>query len=894
MLKLPAFMHKQFPTGETVTVFQDDAQFWRFYLIPGFPTVRTDPNNNPVFQLIKYNFSDEAREDDPSLPRGGGYMVFDSELKVKADHQETIMEDLNRYVTEEWERLKRLPNDAVRELTLGATFNDTIGGHWAGTGHEGTPRAPSGTGSEMTLRMPGSGFVPPPANAQAPKAVIGEPLWKSGKVTMNAPSSAGLVSNKIGERPASLIGNNVAAFSLDLTPDGATFMQQTLAGQDGRGATDLTPIQVVYELTMLAKLPPATMYVKFNTASLYHSVQELFHEHTNCSDDYFTSENMMSTAISAGLVTVKIDTGGVTDEDIVQMLMQQATSTVQELLTQRFANKERAPMEEWGDDDTAESSSEIYRLKRVTEVDMTNFEQTTELSTTTEYKIAPQGTLQAFFKKVQDMSPFIRVVDTNADPFFKTLGLEARAFAKWDEDDVAFVELEMKYEQGGQVKVQTFTFTKEKSEPQKWDPALIDGKREYQYRWRVGFEGREPGDWSKWEKTTTRNLNVAVETPGKLQVEVTGVGLDFENVLDAVLVHLRYADPARQVPMGGQSVLITKDRPSGTWSRQLFAPWDKPLEYRVEYLLKSGITLTKEWTKTDGPTQNVLVTRPNVDVLDLTLIPSGRWADVIQAVLSLRYVDGDYNRDVQFNFKTADEFKKWAVLLKNAAKRKFEYRILATFKNGDTQETEWLSREGDQALPVTVEGPPRLDVKVTGAVLDYASTPLAKIDLEYKDPQGIQDVQSISLQKPDDVALWSVPIRKDGPRNYRYKATYFPIEGNPVERDWEVTETELIVVPRYSIPKVGADFMPTLQDFTTTPAVEVNLTYSDPQRNVHEVNTLLFTKNEPQKWFIPVEDSAPRAYEMAITWHCADGTEKNSTPVKIEKPAVLLPRAPRA
>ena len=91
-----------------------------------------------------------------------------------------------------------------------------------------------------------------------------------------------------------MIGNNVAAFSLDLTPDGATFMEQTLVGRDGRGATDLTPIQVVYELTMLAKLPPATMYIKFNTASLYHAVQELFHEHTNCSDDYFTSENMMT------------------------------------------------------------------------------------------------------------------------------------------------------------------------------------------------------------------------------------------------------------------------------------------------------------------------------------------------------------------------------------------------------------------------------------------------------------------------------------------------------------------------------------------------------------------------------------------------------------------------
>jgi hypothetical protein len=183
---------------------------------------------------------------------------------------------------------------------------------------------------------------------------------------------------------------------------------------------------------------------------------------------------------------------------------------------------------------------------------------------------------------------------------------------------------------------------------------------------------------------------------------------------------------------------------------------------------------------------------------------------------------------------------------------------------------------------------------VTGAVLDYASTPLAKIDLEYRDPQGsIQDVQSLSLQKPEDVFAWSVPIRKDGPRAYRYRTTYFPVEGNPVARDWETTESELIVVPRYSIPKVGAEVNPVLQNFTATPAVEVNLAYDDPQRNVHERMTLVFTSGERQKWFVPVADDAPRAYTMSVTWYYADGSQHASDPVTLEKPAVLLPPPPR-
>lgn len=893
MLKLPAFKHYQF-AGETVTVFQDDAQFWKFYPVPGFPTVRMDKNENPVFMLIKYNLSDESREENKDLPRGGGYMVFDSELKVSEEALKKVTEDLQKYSDEEWQRIQNLPDDSVKFLTMGATFNDTIGEHWKQPGMAGGAKATPTTGTTSTLQIPGPGDntdLKALAGANKPTVVIGEPLYTSGKVTMNAPSTAALVTGKIGERTASLIGNNVAAFSLDLTTDGATFMEKTLVDADGTGGSDLVPIQVAYELTMLATLPPATMFVQFNTSSVYHACQELFHEQHNCTDDSFTSENMMTSAMESGLVDIKIDMGGITDPDIQKMLTQQAMSMTQELLTNKFADKEREPLEEWANSDVVDTSDEVYRLKRQTEVDMTNFAQRQEIRTTIEYKIAPQGTLQTFFKGKTEMSRFVRTVDLN-DPFFKTLALKARAFAKWQEDSVAFVEMEVKYGRGSDMKTQTFTFTPQSTEPLEWDPSLIDGKREYEYRYRIAFVGKEPGEFTKWEKTTTRNLNVSVETPGKLDVEVTGVGLNFTDVLDAALVHLRYQDPAHDVPLIGQSILLSNDRPSGKWTRQIFAPLEKPLEYKVEYLLKSGNTLTVDWTKTNGPVNNVLIKRPDVDVLDLSLIPAGNWTDVIQSVLSLRYADKTYNRDAQFNFKASDEFKKWAVLLMNPAQRKFQYKILSTFKNGDVQETPWLDREGDQALPVTVIGPPRLTTKVSGAVLDYASTPMVKVDLDYADPEGQGDVESFSLQTATDVKTWSIPVRDTAPKKYRYKVTYFPKDGNPVERDWLPTDTELIVVPRYSIPKVGAEFSPVMQKFDLTPAIEVNLSYDNAQANIHERMTLVFLSKDKQSWFVPVPDSAPRAYDMTVTWYFNDGTQRSSKPVSLEKPAVVLPPPP--
>ncbi|MGD9671775.1 MAG: hypothetical protein AB7U75_22465 [Hyphomicrobiaceae bacterium] len=109
MIRLPAFQHFQFDDGETATVFQDDRRFWVFYAIPGFPRVRIDQNENPVFMMVKYNLSDESREADPTLPRGGGYLVFDSELKLSNDNQETVVNALQDYVDDRWNKLKNRP-----------------------------------------------------------------------------------------------------------------------------------------------------------------------------------------------------------------------------------------------------------------------------------------------------------------------------------------------------------------------------------------------------------------------------------------------------------------------------------------------------------------------------------------------------------------------------------------------------------------------------------------------------------------------------------------------------------------------------------------------------------------------------------------------------------------
>src|SRR5580765_6736323 len=105
MLKVPAFRSFKNPD---VVAYQDDTMFWKFYLIPGNVSIRRDANGNPVFLLIKYAFGDQDREENKSLPRGGGYMVFDTELSIPNAVMDNITKELQKDVNDIWNQLKAI------------------------------------------------------------------------------------------------------------------------------------------------------------------------------------------------------------------------------------------------------------------------------------------------------------------------------------------------------------------------------------------------------------------------------------------------------------------------------------------------------------------------------------------------------------------------------------------------------------------------------------------------------------------------------------------------------------------------------------------------------------------------------------------------------------------
>ena len=130
-------------------------------------------------------------------------------------------------------------DNAAREEA--ATGNATLGGRRVRTAEEPTH-------STRIFRV----FAGP----TAPKSRSPTRCLSGGTVSMHTTQSALLVSGRFSEAPASLVSGSTAVFNLDLTENGAAFMHELFVGSGGSGRVDLTPVQVIYNLKMWARLPP--------------------------------------------------------------------------------------------------------------------------------------------------------------------------------------------------------------------------------------------------------------------------------------------------------------------------------------------------------------------------------------------------------------------------------------------------------------------------------------------------------------------------------------------------------------------------------------------------------------------------------------------------------------
>ena len=845
-----------------VTVYADDTLFYRFYPVADAPRLRLDDAGDPVFLLLSYALSDEDRAAKPDLPAGGGYLSFDTTFELAEAELAAVRDTLKPRVAAEWNRLRN-----------------------------GTPQEQARPGVAGT--------------SEPPAIELATPTWTEGVVSMDAPQSAALVEARVAEPEPSLLAGNIASFSMDLTPAGAAFMEQTLLADDT--AADETPIQIAYDLRFWARLPPARIHLEVNAERMYKYIEEQFRGRSvaACTGyDYSNTDVDTESLTLSGAVTVQIDTGsGSLPEEVIAELRAYAFDLVKQLVQHSFFSLE-------GGDDagaTPQRSADgrpvipplgrrlVGRRKLVRkQMDQQTMSITLDLeqSSVVPWTIHPRGTMQTLLPgNLAARKRHVRKLRLD-DPFFATIETVIQVFGELDLLD--HVEVELAYEaidERGNPHATGTVLSFRDTVPQTWRTAVVGGIRDFRWRQRSILAGGHPGAFSEWTVTHSPRVPVSIEAPGMLDIEVVSGAIDYRTLVRSVQVTLAYEDAASDVPREEMVAILDITKPSMIYRRRIDATQTHPVMAKVRFDLHSGDVIeNNEWAPVPG--RQLVVNQPSEAVLDVSLLPSGNgWADVVAVMVDLEYEDRANAVSIRdtITLKTLGAFATWSVYLRDRARRGYRYRWTASFANGDLLEQDWQDNSGDPVLPIHIQRS-GIMVTVVADALEFAECPLTEVTIIHDVPGGASETLVFRDKAPQ---TWHVEAANGTPVAFRYRVTHFPIGRDPVQLAERHETDPVIVLPAYRAVSAGqlqVQILAPLVDFNATPIVAVDLRYQDPDNDVDLSHSLTMTILQPTaSWVVPTRDARVTGFRSRITYFLTDGIEKQGEWAANTIPRIVVP-----
>ncbi|MBC8160849.1 MAG: hypothetical protein H7Z42_06470 [Roseiflexaceae bacterium] len=810
-----------------VTIFPDDTLWYLFYAIGAYPSVRRDADGDPVFLLVKYALSKDDREANPQLPPGGGYVNFDIQFEVPAAQLELVRAELQLDVDAEWARLR--------------------------------------SGSAEQQAKPGV------AGTTAPPAVqIGTPTWVDGKVLMHAPQSAVLVSEQVGEGTPSLLAGNIAVFSMDLTPAGAEFMQHVMVGDGGQGETDLTTIQVAYDLQFWARLPPVSMHVEVDSKKVHEQLQQHMQGRgvDHCTSyDFQDTEKYRNTASFDGTVKVSFDTGTLDNPEQQEALRDFALDLVQDMIEQNFFEQSQdAPSQaQPGSRPAPNDGNPKKYLREVYEESTMHISFDLEQSTVVKWRIAPQATLQTFFQGMpaEELKRYVRIVPMD-DDFFKNLELEVQPFADFSDPAIQAIEVEVEYaarDENGDDHADGNTFIFTSTQPQQWSTPLYGGKREYRYRSRVLFRNRAPGAFGAWQTESKNKLALSFMQPGRVALDIISGAIDWVGVFDRADVTLSYADKDRNIAPASHTVMLNPSHTQDRYERLIHDVWAQPVRYQVSFGLKDGRPpIELPWASTTSANQTQLVIEPPLEsMLKVHLMTVGDgWDEVSQVVIDLHYRDeSGYEVADSLVLKNTGDLRVWKVPLRDKDALRFSYRVNISYKTRFEQ-IDWRPVTADSysfTLPIEVESSfAGTKVRLIGDNLNFAVAPLTTVTCEAT--AGAAENETFIFREKG-TQIWLIEVPAGQPIDYSYTVTHHPAGSGPVTLPTQEHQhgTAVVLAP-FQPPKAGKhqiNVMP-FADFAKTPLVVIELEYTDASTNVVQHGALTFDTKLKQTWSVDVSD----------------------------------------
>ena len=728
-----------------ITVFPDDEDCNLFYCLKTTPEIRM-VDGQPVFSGLFW--TDQADGSSNSVAGlAGGWINFDSNLGVSPTEEKEIGAKIKSLGVQEKRRNELVKKERERlRLIAKATGSDKI----------------------------------PEPNIPAPKEVrFGSINFTEGNVTLLEEKGGGDIVNwSSAGGPASLFGNNNAAFALRLNPMGAAIWYKAL--KEG-----IKAISIRYELKFQLRLPSLEIRA-WAGSSQKNRIDRVFEKFwqkggacTSGHDKHLPTE-ITQLLLEEGLVNIEIKKGSteISDEHVSllrEMVNKLIESKVAEIIKTRVLGL--TPEERQNSmikvlDEEVNSFVEL----RYTQEDVV------------EWSVAPQGTIMNFLDKVPDekRKHVTKLVDLSQHEV-ETIELDVNVDAPWDEEPyVNMVKVDMTYPSAKQ----SHSIMCKKGSPiEKWRfrrPKNDDGKVNYSSS--IYFKGiSDPLILA--EKTTNGHVNVNVGKVGLIDVNFKPhpllTNLSGKNKVGAIQVDLSYKNEGEDGYFSDRLIFVPEDADGKTFRKITGKIIDAPLIYKIIYFLKGGNNIEmneKKFYVTENHTENIITPFPYENTLalnvELPLIPD---ESVTKIIAEFKYEDAKNNFESsdQVTLSKEDDWdpvRATLVLLdKNISQFKYRYRIVS---KDDIAQSAWMTGGGDAEIIILPVTKVSVNTSQLGLGVDYIGGILT---LNYNDGDTKDNKEVNLTANTPELISWYIPKTGETDVEYTYSLMLYDSKGNTVE-----------------------------------------------------------------------------------------------------------------
>ena len=610
-----------------------------------------------------------------------------------------------------------------------------------------------------------------------PAVQIREISWTKGSTNVQLLDSGNAKSTLVDrlQNPGapSLYGDLITPITVEFSPEGATLAEQAL---QGKGPL----LQVVYDLTTPAKLPPMKVTVWFH-ASKFMS----FHQKVDINDGWYSNhsyrEQIRQQFVSSECGNVDIDPGAVTDQKIVNTIRDWGFQQLEDGIKRMVLG------------DIPDVSSDARKvpdgIKHLTR-DMfvgkvADFSRVMTEGMVMELNLGPRGSLPGITTlngkdgKPLQWKDFSRTVDLN-DPFFQQINVNVRANADFGNLPIFSIDGRISYDEGGTHTSKPFSLASP-NDVVKFATFIENHKKAYSYSYKVNYKGETRSfDSGTLLSKGDEPLTIDVGDTGVLVASVQAGDINFDEVTQA-LVTVHYEDPQNNVPALEWQCLLDKDHKSQTFQKVIFATRAASFTYKVKYDMKDGKTYLVDW-KTN-PASQIYVPSPFGGRKTISLRAMGDLqSDISQIFVDLKYVDdtNHYTKTTSVALNKGQTFADWTFPVIDENAGSVTYSGTIQFQDGQVQTiAEATARKNTIMVGRPHDDSEFLSVTVQPDLLDFSKVKLVKVALHYVDPGNDMDNTKdfVLTSKTTTAPVWTLRLQDKTKKSYEYKASFYMLDG---------------------------------------------------------------------------------------------------------------------